>query len=184
MDWIDTKTFYTIIHLFGVTLGAGGSFMSDVLFIATTKDKVLDKSELTVLKKGSLVVWVGLLLLFISGALLVSLDPAYYFSSDKFILKMILVGIITVNGVIFHFVHTPRLEKLVDQKLNNSLEFKKYSRGMYSSGAISITSWIIALTLGALRSIPVTLFIGLLLYLFAVSIAIAGAEFERRRDLK
>ena len=39
-------------------------------------------------------------------------------------------------------------------------------------------------TLGALRSILVIVFIGLLLYLLAVSIAIVGAEFERKKDTK
>jgi hypothetical protein len=183
MDWIDTKTFYTLLHLFGVTLGAGGSFMSDVLFISTTKDKILDKSEFAILKMGSTVTWVGLFLLVISGALLFSLNPEGYLASDKFILKMIIVGIIAINGAIFHFVHTPRLEKLIGKNLAQSEIFKKYSRSMYYSGALSIVSWVSALILGGLRMIPVTVLIGLSIYLLLVGVAVVGAEMKRRKYL-
>ena len=184
MDWIDIKTIYVLMHLFGVALGAGGSFMSDVLFVTTTKDKVLDRSELTILKKGSLVVWAGLFVLIISGALLFSLDPAGYLDSSKFILKMIIVGILTLNGLVFHFVHTPRLEKLVGKHLSKDAHFEKYSRGMYWSGAISIVSWVSALTLGGLRMIPVTVSVGLALYVLIVFAAMIGAEKQRRTFFK
>lgn len=184
MDWIDLKTFYVLLHLFGVTLGAGGSFMSDVLFIATTKDKVLDSSEFSILKKGSMVTWIGLFMLIISGGLLVSLDPSFYFSSDKFILKMIIVSILTINGIIFHVIHTPRLKNLVGKHLSTSSEFRKSSKSMYYSGAISIVSWVSALILGGLRLIPVSVFIGLIIYLGLIVVAIIGAEIKRREYLR
>lgn len=183
MEWIDIKTIYIIIHLFGVAIGAGGSFMSDVLFISTTKDRVLNKTELGILKLGSLFVWIGLFLLIVSGALLFSLNPEAYMQSDKFILKMIIVLIIAINGIIFHVVHTPRLVMLEGKRLSMSSRFKKFSKGMYCSGAISVVSWISALVLGSLRSIPVNVVIGFSIYLFIVLIAIIGAEFERRKYL-
>lgn len=183
MDWIDIKTCYVLLHLLGVTLGAGGSFMSDVLFVTTTKDKILDTSEFTILKKGSTVTWIGLFLLIISGALLVSLDPQFYFASDKFILKMIIVGILSLNGIIFHFIHTPRLANLVGKHLGTSVEFKKYSKSMYYSGALSIVSWVSALILGGLRMIPVSVAVGLSIYAGLVLVAIIGAEIKRRQYL-
>lgn len=184
MDWIDAKTVYTLLHLLGVTLGAGGSFMSDVIFISTTKDKILDISELNILKKGSTVTWAGLFLLIISGILLYSLDPQGYLSSDKFILKMIIVGIIAINGAIFHFIHTPRLQKMVGKNLADSDFFKKQSRSMYYSGAISIVSWVSALILGGLRMIPISVSLGLGIYFGLIIIAIIGAEIKRRQYLK
>ncbi len=184
MEWIDIKTGYVLIHLIGVTLGAGGSFMSDVLFVTTTKDKILDKSELAILKKGSLVVWAGLFVLIVSGALLFSLDPQGYLQSDKFLLKMIIVGVLTVNGIIFHFLHTPRLEKLVGKNLSTDPDFRKYSLSMYHSGAISIVSWVSALILGGLRMIPVSLTLGIVLYLTVILMAIIGSEQQRKKFLK
>lgn len=184
MEWIDTKTIYTILHLLGVTLGAGGSFMSDVIFITTTKDKVLDKSEFNILTKGSMVVWIGLLLLVISGALLFSLDPNTYLSSSKFILKMIIVGVIAINGLIFHIYHTRRLRSLVGEHLSVSADFIRYSRGMYYSGALSMVSWVSALILGGLRMIPVSVALGLGIYSGLVVCALIGAELKRRQYLK
>lgn len=184
MDWIDIKTVYTLLHLFGVTLGAGGSFMSDVIFISTTKDKILDSSELNILKKGSAVTWAGLLLLVVSGGLLFSLDPEAYLASDKFILKMIIVAIIGINGAVFHFIHTPRLDKMMGTNLSKSSFFKKCSKSMYYSGAISIVSWVSALILGGLRMIPVSVSIGLAVYLGLITIALIGAEIQRKQYIK
>jgi hypothetical protein len=183
MEWLDTKTIYTLLHLFGVTLGAGGSFMSDVIFVSTTKDKILDKSEFDILKKGSAVTWVGLVLLVVSGAMLVSLDFQTYFASSKFILKMIIVGVVIVNGFVFHFVHTPRLRDLVGIHLSRSSRFRSYSRAMYYSGAVSIVSWVSALILGGLRVIPVSVTAGLCVYLGLIGVAVVGAEYKRREFL-
>jgi cellulose synthase/poly-beta-1,6-N-acetylglucosamine synthase-like glycosyltransferase len=89
-----------------------------------------------------------------------------------------------VNGAIFHFVHTPRLEKMMGTNLAQSATFKKYSRSMYYSGAISIVSWVAALILGGLRMIPVSVSIGLSIYIGIIVIAIIGAEIKRRQYLK
>jgi hypothetical protein len=55
---------------------------------------------------------------------------------------------------------------------------------MYYSGAVSIVSWVAALRLGSLRMIPVSLTIGLLIYVTLIIIAIVGSELKRRQYLK
>lgn len=160
----DLKTLYTIAHLFGVALGAGGAFMSDVLYLNSIKDKRIGKVEFRFLKLGSMMVWVGLLVLFISGTLLFSLDPARYLASDKFLLKLTIVGVLTVNGLIFHFLHMPVIRRELGKNLSHDAFFKQKSLWMYISGAVSVVSWSLALILGAVRSIPVSYCVGLLLY--------------------
>jgi hypothetical protein len=183
-DFLDIKTLFTIGHLFGVALGAGGAFMSDLMYMRATKDKVINQTELTFLKLGSTMVWIGLGLLILSGALLYSLDPVGYLASSKFITKMIIVVIITINGVIFHFIHTPVLGRTVGKEMHTSNEFQKRSFAIYMSGAISMVSWSAAIVLGALRGIPYSITEALLAYGVVVAIAMAVAEYTRRHFLK
>jgi hypothetical protein len=184
MEWIDAETVYTILHLLGVAVGVGGAFMSDVMFLTSTKDRVLDAGEMRMLKTGSVVTWVGLALLIISGILLFSTNPAGYLASSKFITKMLIVLALTLNGVVFHVVHIPKLEKLVGTKLSESPLFIKNSRTMYISGAISVVSWTLALVLGGLGMIPISVGVAMLIYLGLVVIAIVGSEVQRKKFLK
>jgi ABC-type xylose transport system permease subunit len=182
-DFIDAKTVYTIVHLLGVAFGAGGAFISDGMFFASLRDKQLSETEFRFLKIGGNFVWFGLFLFFVSGVLLTSLDPERYFASSKFIAKMVIVGVIVVNGIIFHMTHLKRLKKCIGVYLPSSRDFQKYSKAMYISGAISVVSWTFALVLGAFRSVPYSPIDILLVYGLAVVVAIAGALFMRKRFL-
>lgn len=184
MEWIDAKTIYNLIHLLGVAIGAGGALMSDFFFMFMTKDKKLDTSEFKILKAGGYFVWVGLILLIVSGTLLFALNPDRYIDSSRFLLKMFIVVILTVNGFIFHIMHIPRLEKVVGENIARSKSFSMESRHMYASGAISIASWISVIILGGLRSIPYSLTTGMIIYFCLVGVAILVAEIERRRFLR
>lgn len=183
-DFIDPKTFYTLIHLLGVALGAGGALLSDIMFLVSTKDKIVQAGELRMLRVGSKATWFGLALLYISGYLLFSTNPEGYMASSKFISKMIIVGVLTVNGVFFHFIHLPHLKTLVNKNLARSRYFKRHSFGMYIGGVISVVSWILALLLGGLRSIPISVSQMLVIYLILIILGIFVAEFKRRHILK
>lgn len=184
MEWIDAKTVFIIIHLFGVALGAGGAFTSDALFLFSTKDRLLDTSELALIKRGSLIVWIGVVLLLISGTLLFMLDPSGYLASSKFITKMIIVGVIIVNGIVFHTAHIQTLEKIVGKNISTSPLFIRRSIFLYASGAISVVSWIFTIVLGALRAIPLSVQTALLVYIGCVLIAICVSQIQRIRYLK
>ena len=105
MEFIDLKTIYTIMHVIGAVIGAGGAYLSDAIFFASTKDRTINKTEFKFMKLGSIFVWSGLALLFISGLLLFSTNPAGYMESSKFLVKMFIVFIIFVNGIFFHVFH-------------------------------------------------------------------------------
>ena len=177
MEWIDAKTVYTILHVFGAVLGAGGAYLSDAMFFASIKDEIISKVELRFLKIGSAFVWIGLALLFISGLLLFSTNPAGYLESSKFMIKMFIVFVIFINGLVFHFTHLPRLHRHADHHLPSSDEFTRKAKLLIASGVVSVTSWTFALILGSLRMIPIdftTALIGYLVFeIFAVAIALA-----------
>jgi len=169
-SFVDIKTLYLIFHLIGLALGAGGAFMSDVLYMASVKDKKITKDELRLMHVGGSMVWVGLLVLTISGLLLMSLNWGAYLISTKFIAKMVIVLIIALNGAIIHHVYIPYLEKCIGTHLGRSTHFRTISVYLYISGAISFVSWIATIILGAFASIPYSVPVILGIYLAIVLI--------------
>ncbi|MHB1316339.1 MAG: hypothetical protein ACYCZW_00595 [Minisyncoccota bacterium] len=153
-DFLDTKTVYTVIHVFGAILGAGGAFVSDGMFFDTIKDGRVTKRELDFMRLGGKFVWMGLAILFVSGVLLVSTDPLQYLTSSKFLVKLTIVSIITINGIIFHTIHIPHIRNHLGLKLKESKTFLKKSSFIMTSGALSFVSWVFTVILGSLRTVP------------------------------
>ncbi|TSC57965.1 MAG: Uncharacterized protein Greene041679_207, partial [Parcubacteria group bacterium Greene0416_79] len=136
--FLDTKFFWTILHLIGVAMGLGGALFGDFLFFAAAKNGVISRPELSALKKAGLFVWYGVLILLISGAGLFFLDSVRYLASSKFLAKMFIVGVIAINGAIFHGVHLKTLKRLVGATLRESTLFRGASAGIFASGAVSV----------------------------------------------
>ena len=176
MDFIDLRTFLIILHLFGVALGAGGAYMSDGMFFSSIKDEKFSKTELRFLKLGSKFVWIGLLLLVLSGIGLFLTDPVKYMESTKFLSKMSIVAIIIANGIFFHLSHIPHLSRHEDTHFPSSDEFGRKRGLLLASGVVSMVSWSFALVLGALKSVPYPYWIIMLVYLGVVSIGVALSQ--------
>lgn len=181
MDFLDLKSIYTIFHVLGAVLGAGGAYVSDVIFISSTKDKTINQTEFRFMKLGSFFVWIGLIILIISGILLFSTNPAGYLASSKFLIKMFIVLIILINGIFFHVIHFPRIYRHISHHYPSSDEFMRKKKFLTMSGVISITSWTFALILGGLRFIPISFTEALFFYILfeAIAIFIALKFFKR-----
>lgn len=182
-DFIDTKTIYTIIHVFGAIVGAGGAFVSDGMFFETIRDGRVAKRELDFMKLGGKFVWFGLALLFVSGLLLLSTDSARYLSSDKFIAKVVIVTIIVINGVIFHSIHIPHIRNHLGIKLSESVTFHKKSSFIMMSGALSFVSWVSTVILGSLQHVPYHYTEILSVYVVCVTLAMIVALSMKNRML-
>lgn len=172
MEWIDAKTIYVIMHIFGAVLGAGGAYVSDAMFFSSIKDRVISGRELQFMKLGSGFVWIGLILTIISGLLLFSTNPEGYLESSKFLIKMCIVGVIFLNGIYFHKGHMPLLHAHTDEHYPSSDEFTRRKKFLIASGVISVTSWTFAIILGVLRSIPIDFTTALLGYVVFECVAI------------
>lgn len=153
-EFLDLKTILVIFHLLGVALGVGGAIASDLMFFKTMKDGRITKTEMSFLNLGSTMVWSGLVLLILSGIAMFLLNPEGYLASSKFISKMTIVGILTANAFVFHLVHIPRLRRHIDMHCPESDEFMRGRPSLLVSGVVSIVSWICAMILGAISTIP------------------------------
>jgi len=179
LDFIDLKTALIIVHLFGLAIGAGGAFMSDAMFLHAIRDQKISQTEMGFLSLGSFMVWAGLILLIGSGIGIFFTNPEGYLASSKFLSKMTVVGIIVINGIVFHLWHIPRIKRHVDRRLPSSKEFTHNRVWLLTGGAISVTSWVSALIFGALKSIPYSYAEIILVYLVLVSIAIIIANLAK-----
>lgn len=163
------------VHLFGLALGAGGAFVSDALFLHLIRDKKLQRHEIAILRITSKLVWAGLFLLVVSGIGLFLQDPERLLQSSKFLAKMIIVFILTANGLIFHNVHLPFFDALQGRALARTPGMLRARRWLSVSGAISGTSWTAALILGSLKQVPFAASEILTVYALAVGCACAIA---------
>lgn len=183
LDFLDFKTTYLIGHIFGAIIGAGGAFASDAMFFSTIKDGRITRQELRFMKLGGKLVWSGLALLIISGVLLVLTDPNRYLASDKFLAKLLIVGVIIINGLIFHLIHIPHIHDHLGLKFAESPTFIKKAPLLIASGAISMISWIFTVILGMLRNVPHSFFEIVGVYVLIVITAVSGAILIRKRLL-
>lgn len=179
MEHISLYSVLLLIHLFGIILGAGGAFVSDGIFFAALKDRIISGDELRILKAGSHFIWFGLFLLVISGIGLFLQDVERLSTSVKFISKMTVVVVIVANGVIFHLVHIPFIHGHLGKTLATKRKPAKARLIPFvlASGVISMVSWTATIVLGSLRSIPITYVGFLAVYSGAVAIGILTTSF-------
>jgi hypothetical protein len=178
---------FLILHLLGVAFGAGGAYTSDVIILTALRDHRLSENEYTILHRAGYVVFFGLFLLIGSGVGLFLSDPEGYLASTKFITKMIIVGIVTINGFLLHLYSLPLLKRHLNKHLLKEKAFQKDIPRIILLGSVSITSWTSALILGALPSIPIS--IGTALFIYAGVILVgfilgSAAYASRKRRMK
>lgn len=187
-----------IVHIIAVVLGVGGATASDVIFFKSISDGRITTAELSFLKTMSILVWAGLTLAVLSGLGFVilagfitpELQSAY--SVSKIITKVIITMIITLNGIALHLFIMPIFEKNLEQPLVTSKSFRRYIPIIFTSGALSATSWYTVLIMGAWRGFNVPVSTSLSAYGLLLTIAIIGANliaflfmrsFKRQQDI-
>lgn len=151
---MDYGMIFTGLHLLGVVVGMGGAFASDAIFFSSIRDEKVSQTELRFLKLGGRLVWTGLFLIVVSGALLFLQDPEAYLASAKFLSKMTIIAVLVANGTIFHVIHIPRFHRHADHHFPSSDEFMRSVPLLLMGGVVSTTSWLSAFILGLWRGIP------------------------------
>jgi hypothetical protein len=170
---IQNKEFILILHLLSVVFGMGGALMTDILFVYFAFNKKLSNSEIKVIHILSKVVLYALIFIIITGIFIFFTNPEKYLNSAKFLTKMTVVSILSINGFLLHnliFKHLKEKDYLT--KIQN----KKSRRLAFVFGAISLVSWLSALSLGSLDKIAISYFEALMIYF---TILILGIIFSQ-----
>lgn len=176
----DAKTIIIIIHAMAAAVGLGAATVSDVLFFRFMTDGRLSRSETPVLNTMTRIMWVALGFLFLSGIGLFLSDPVAYTASSKFIVKMLIVLVIALNGLVMTLYLHPRMDKL-NFSSNTDAQVKRIA---FALGGISIASWYLSFFLGSVRSIPYRTLTGIVMYIVVLFIAIMASQFMYRRYQK
>lgn len=161
----------TYLHLIGFALGFGGAMVSDAIFFSSIKDKKITQTEFRFMQLGGRLVWIGLSILLLSGIGLVLLNPAIL-TSSKFLIKMVVVSVIAINGVVFHGIHLPHIRDHIGILFHRSESFVARSHLLTMSGGISVVSWFGAALLGSLPGIALSFTTLLAIYLFLLASAL------------
>lgn len=184
---VEYKTLIVIIHAMAAAVGVGATTVTDVLFFKFLKDFKISETEKGVMDTMSHIIWVALGILIITGIGLYLPRTLELAESSKFLVKTVVVGIITMNGFILNFIVAPKLTSIIfngnEQRLltKKQLRLKKLA---FATGAISISSWYIVFILGSLRSIPLSFQTGLTVYLSIVVFAVLMSQIYRKKLAK
>ncbi len=172
----DTREYNKTIHLLGLAMGLGGTFIVDIMFSHFMKNYEISARDSVVMHLISQMIIFGLFLLILSGIAL--LLPAWddFLENPRFIMKMIVVFMVIINGAALNLYLTPKMKKisLVDEEKHR---FKTLTRVSFALGAISIVSWLSAFFLAMFKTLFDMPLIYLLPgYLVLVGIAIGGSQ--------
>ena len=171
-------TFLKIMHLIGLTAGLGGALYSDFLMVANGVLRRLKKQTLTEVKRLSKFVTYGLVLLWVSGVALayeISLTNPAFLTNEKFWAKVIIVSVLTLNGIFVHYVVLNEARRSIGKRLliDSSIPMLVV---LALSGSVSFVSWMIPFILGKAPefSYVVPLENILTLWVLAIVTALAG----------
>ncbi|MDP3900785.1 MAG: hypothetical protein Q8Q38_00365 [bacterium] len=178
---MDQHTIFTIFHILGVAVGAGGAFLSDAMFFSSVKDERISRTEMRFLFLGGKMVWIGIAILLVSGLFLVFENPQRYLASSKFLAKMTIVAVIILNGAVFHLHHIPRLYRHAGHHFPSSDEFMRKAPFLLGSGVVSVVSWVSALVLGASHKLPYGYFTIMAGYLVILALALVISQLLKKR---
>jgi uncharacterized membrane protein len=172
------KFLILIFHNIGFALGLGGAVMADFFFFRFLKDLKISEDESKTLSMVSEVVWFGLALLVISGIGLYLPEMARLNESGKFLVKMIVVAVIIINGVFLNLKISPQLVKISfgGKHKHKMGELRGFRKLAFALGAVSITSWFAAFILGIFRSVPLSFIQLLSIYVIAIGIAVSLSQ--------
>lgn len=167
---------FLTLHLLGVILGLGGATIADTLFFRFLKDLRISSREAAVLDWISKVVTAALLLIFISGFALYLAEPERFQQSASFTFKMLVVVVLTINGLLLHHFVSPRLVKITFlPSTHGAREQIQYLRkAAFAMGSVSAVSWYSTFFIAMLKSLlPPTVTLNILLGIYTAVLAIA-----------
>jgi hypothetical protein len=171
-------TLIKIAHLMGLVMGLGGALLLDFTILTRGIVRPVGRFTLEQLHLLSKAVSIGLALLWVTGAALIWLnlqDKPNYLDNPKLWAKIIVVIILTLNGMIIHGYIMPFMERRVGKRLFDGLANKVVAAFTLVAG-ISVVSWFTPFVLGKASELnfvtPMAVILGI--YFLAVFFAWGG----------
>lgn len=178
MDFFESaRSIIVIIHAFVAAIAIGATTVTDLLFFRFLKDLKISEYEEGIFKLMSRVMWTMLVLLVLSGLALYLADPVRLATSSKFLVKVVVVGVIFLNGIVLHAIASRHMRRDMDFHDGQAAHAHPVRKRIsFAAGAISLSSWYSTFLLGSLAGIPLTFGQGVAVYAAILCIAIGGSQ--------
>lgn len=145
------KTLIVYAHLLSACVAVGILLMQD-LALAKTRGSALSANAIRDLTKSAEIMFIALVLLWLSGLTLVLLgyleNPQQYLMNEKLWAKFTVVAVLTLNGIALHYFSFPRVTSR--KGLLGLPTFEQIL--VVLTGALSSVSWLFACYLGIARN--------------------------------
>lgn len=160
------KTLVVYAHLLAACVSIGILLMQD-LALAKSRGKALSASAIKDLTKSAEIMFVALVVLWITGLALVLLgyleNPQQYLMNEKLWAKFTVVSVLTLNGIVLHYFSFPRVTSQ-----RGLLGLPTVEQILVTiTGAISSTSWLFACYLGIARPWNYTVDYNFVMFIYA-----------------
>jgi uncharacterized membrane protein len=173
-----------IAHVLFMALGLGAATLTDIFFFRFLKDQRISQEESEILSTLSEFIWFALSFIVLTGLALYLPQAAHYHDVPKFLAKVVVVGVILVNGAFLNLYIAPKLSKISfgEPHHHKEGELNIARRLAFALGPISVVSWYSAFILGSLpASTPLSFTMFLKIYLLLLVGAVAIGQFTERR---
>lgn len=178
------KTLLVYAHLLAACVSVGILLIQDSA-LAKSRGKALSASAIKDLTKSAEIMFVALVVLWITGLALVLLgyleNPQQYLMNEKLWAKFTVVSVLTLNGIALHYFSFPRITSrrgLLDLPTIEQIL-------VMLTGAISSTSWLFACYLGIARPWNYTASYSYVMFIYAglliAAIIVAGEVLRMMR---
>lgn len=175
----ETAPYHRSIHFLGLAMGLGGTLVVDIMFSHFMRKYTISARESVIMHLISQMIIFGIFLLILSGAALVITDFNSFIENPRFIVKMIAVLVVIINGGVLNLYLTPKMKK-ISLKEEDRGRYEKLTRISFALGAISIVSWLSAFLLAMLKDLFTMPFSYLLTgYLILLVLATGGSQMAK-----
>ncbi len=178
----DNYQLIAILHGIGAAIGVGGATITDVFFFKFLKDFRISEYESEILNTISQIIWAALALIVLTGIALYLPNVEALNANPKFLIKMIVVSVLIMNGVILNFAIAPKLISISfgEKHDHQSGELHLIRKTAFALGSVSIISWYSAFVLGSIRSINLDFWMLFLIYLLLLTMGILASQIMER----
>jgi hypothetical protein len=173
------KEYTLTLHLLGMVLGLGGTLILDILIFHFMRNFYFSKQEAVIMHLVSQLIIIGLILLLVSGVALFFTDPDTYLASNRFLMKMTAVLVLTLNGLYLNFYMMPKIEQLSLLKEDTG-DNEVLKRTAFAVGGISMVSWLAAFFFAMIKDLESFSYLILLIpYAVLLILSIGGSQFAK-----
>ncbi len=185
---IPWRTMLLIVHVLGLALGFGAALFLDFYLLRHLYDRPITPSTIDTVAHGEKLAAIGLALLWASGigflALYYLSDPSKL-DNPKLWAKLVIVVLLTLNGLVIHAFVSPRFGRRLGFPLLGGAPLREAAPAL-AAAAVSATGWAFAALLGMMRElndiVPGLWIIGTWLAVVLVAFGIAARLHVRRNE--